>query len=655
VPFRRTFSNLRPKCQLNDIAIRYLIGAMPCSPFGKDKKRHSHAAKADRGPVVFLTIVVICLSCFSPPGCLGQTGSGAASDPASTVTVDASAVVAESDSGDDLATVQNIFQDANAPQDGTIVPMQPIISDLKMKRMRILQGDVYCDLDGNGNFGTVPFDQNGTFGPVVPGECDFLATQIKWALDNGLSPHVAVASTLPVSFAQYGPAETWSNDVLNRYKSYAYQLVSYILRKSFDANALNGGAASVIFEVSNELDIADPAPLNFYASTPPDPSQFALLPLGPWGRFLWWIDPATYNLREWPPVSNSYPYSIDLRRVARGISPVQKIFGDVVQAIRSDPGFQASYPGKTVQIAGPAFSGVSFQYINFEPTERPTLEEHFLDQLLDPNSEVDPNTNLARFNSSLDYFSFHYYGDFRGGWAPQEPRYTTTLKYVTDRIRSKLTALGHPETRLFLSEWGPTVDESTDINYSHKGAAWAAAFLTEAVADRIAMGSYLIMHDAVGFQPATIGQASLMDKIVTEAGAAYYPKPPANVFKMFAMMTGTRRPVTLPAASSNLGAFAASGAHSAGIIVFNYNSAFTDTPETFSVELDNLPLDGAVTVERYLVDANTSNLEAFLLQPGHPDPSLQKVEQFSAQVQNGQLILPSRSLGLGVTFWRVLS
>jgi hypothetical protein len=114
--------------------------------------------------------------------------------------------------------------------------------------------------------------------------------------------------------------------------------------------------------------------------------------------------------------------------------------------------------------------------------------------------------------------------------------------------------------------------------------------------------------------------------------------------------------VTLPTGTTNLGAFAASDNNSAGVVIFNYSFdySFTDTPQTFSVELDHLPLNGVVTAERYLVDANTSNLKAFLEQPGRPDPNLQRVEQFNAQVINGQLILPPRTLGLGVTFWRIL-
>jgi hypothetical protein len=281
------------------------------------------------------------------------------------------------------------------------------------------------------------------------------------------------------------------------------------------------------------------------------------------------------------------------------------------------------------------------------------MEEDFLHHMLDPHSEVDPATSKGRFNASLDHFSFHFYGDFKNGWSPDPAaKPYTTLRYLTSTVRAKLAALGHPQVKLFLSEWGPSADLNSDINYSHKGAAWVAAFLTEAVAAKIAMGSYLIMNDAVGYDPGTLGIPSLTYKVITGDGSIYYPKPPANVFRMFAMMTGTRRAVTLPA-TSNLGAFAASDGSSAGVVVFNYNNMFIEAPEVFSVELDHLPFDGAVTVKRYLVDADTSNLQAFLLHSGHPDPSLQMVEQFSAEVQDGRLTLPSRSLGLGVTFWRV--
>jgi len=132
---------------------------------------------------------------LSPAACFAQTG---------TIVIDASQTVALSDSGDDLATLQNIFQDANAPQDGAVAPaLALLIADLKMKRMRLLQADNYCDIDSNGNFGMVPLDQisSGNYipGTIAPGDCLTFLWQLQPALDNHLTPHVAIGATLPVS------------------------------------------------------------------------------------------------------------------------------------------------------------------------------------------------------------------------------------------------------------------------------------------------------------------------------------------------------------------------------------------------------------------------------------------------------------------------
>jgi hypothetical protein len=78
-----------------------------------------------------------------------------------------------------------------------------------------------------------------------------------------------------------------------------------------------------------------------------------------------------------------------------------------------------------------------------------------------------------------------------------------------------------------------------------------------------------------------------------------------------------------------------------------------DTPETFTVSLTNLPLDGDVIIQRHQVDADNGNLKAFLDNPNQRDPNLQMV-QTTGCVENGQLMLPQHSLGLGVTLWRIL-
>ena len=116
-------------------------------------------------------------------------------------------------------------------------------------------------------------------------------------------------------------------------------------------------------------------------------------------------------------------------------------------------------------------------------------------------------------------------------------------------------------------------------------------------------------------------------EVASDGSVHYYPKPAANVLKMFARMTGTRRQAIVALAGSrtrNLGAFAASDENSASIVVFNYNSALVfrnndnslpDTPETFTLGLNNLPFGGDVTIQRYQVDAANGNLKAFLDNP----------------------------------------
>jgi hypothetical protein len=598
---------------------------------------------------------------------------------------DASIVVdtskTQSDCGsncDDLTTLRNIFQDANIPAEPTngawLAAGSRMIADLNMKRARLLQSDVYCDAASNDEFG---YTFNGTF---TPGDCYPLLWQLQWAFSNNLSPHVAVASFMPPSFVDPGSsfggsAETWSLAQLDRFRTYAYQLVNYIARKSAAA-----GVPSVVFEVSNEIDIEDSAPVGFPANPflPGSMSQVKPLPAGTYGRWLWWMNPSSYLIQQWPateadsypysPTGLAYPYNADVRRLDQDFSPLYQIFAQGVDEVRRE--IVTQYPNFQVSIAGPTMASFSFFY---NPSHGlATLEEDFLDQILKPAQSGCASTNPVcngKFNARLDRFAFHYYGSAIAGQPP------LPLENITNTVKNKLLALGYQDVPLFLSEWEPSTNESTDVNYSHKGAAWAAAFLPEALKAGVQMGSYLILEDglASGNPSYDRGQASLLGKFVASDGTvSYYPKPPANVFKMFAMMSGTRRPATVSLAggsSSNLGAFVTSDTGSAHVIVYNYspqlvfnNPQNTDSPENVSVELDNLPFNGYVTVTRYLVDSVTSNFEAFVANPTDPTrkPALQSVETFIAPVSNGKLILTPHgaagqpaTLGLGVTYWRV--
>lgn len=589
---------------------------------------------------------------------------------ATSIVVDAAAPkLTLGEGSDDLATLQSLFQSANVPNEPFAPgPRNQIMKDLKMKRMRMLLDDVYCDIDQQtGEFGT---NYNGSF---TAGDCNQLGWRLQAALDHGVSPHVAVAAFMPPSFVALTQnnrgAETWSTDTLNKYKEFARKLVRYTVTKSFD-----GGAPSVIFEISNEMDIADNTPENF-VNDPAQSGQFTLKPLGSWGRWLWWIDSDSYLLHQWYPAQAqtypypayglAYPYGGDMRRLDRGISPVHKIFADAVDSVRqeinNDPVLSVKHAGKTIEMDGPALSGFTFL---FNPALGiPTMEEAFLDQILNPAATLNSGTDKARFNSSLDRFSFHYYGT-----SDTEP--FSFLRQLVATVKQKLADLGKSNIKLFVSEWGPAsidVNSPLDINYSHKGAAWAAAFLVEAVTLKISMGSFLTLDDYVTDPsiPPLLNQASLLHKHVDyDGGVHYYPKAATNVFKMFAWMQGERRPVTLSTTgtSSNLGAFATSDPQgtSADIIVYNYNHALVfqnnngslpDTAEEFTVRFDNLP-DGQVKVERYLVDSETSNLKAYIDDYNH-SPDLYAVQTLYLQVNNGQLTLPSTELKLGVTHWRI--
>ncbi|WP_212453438.1 hypothetical protein [Bradyrhizobium japonicum] len=178
-------------------------------------------------------------------------------------------------------------------------------------------------------------------GVFHPGDCQPLAWHLEWALGRGLSPHVAVAAFMPPRLVQYGPGESWdaNGPAPALFQKYANVLVRYIAKKSLD-----GGASSVIFEVSNEADIADSAPENWSDT---NPSAYTLKPLGSWGRWLWWIDPAKYVLNQWPPLQShtmsnaedptlSYPYQLDARRLPRQLLPVQKVFSQAIVNIRNE-------------------------------------------------------------------------------------------------------------------------------------------------------------------------------------------------------------------------------------------------------------------------------------------------------------------------------
>ena len=144
-----------------------------------------------------------------------------------------------------------------------------------------------------------------------------------------------------------------------------------------------------------------------------------------------------------------------------------------------------------------------------------------------------------------------------------------------------------------------------------------------------------------------------------------YPKAITNVFSMITHMTGTRKSAAVNAAKADLNALASSDSSSASVVVANYNTVFGDQSnadlsksESVTVAFKDLPFNGPVTVDRYVIDASASNLNYWVSAGKVPSSvqatQLQKVESFSATSSGGTVSLPARQLGQSaVSLWIV--
>jgi hypothetical protein len=146
-----------------------------------------------------------------------------------------------------------------------------------------------------------------------------------------------------------------------------------------------------------------------------------------------------------------------------------------------------------------------------------------------------------------------------------------------------------------------------------------------------------------------------------------YPKAVANAFSMIARMAGTRKSAAVNAAKPDLYALASSDSSSASLVVSNYNYVSSWAKQTASdgsknesvtVGFQNLPFNGPVTVDRYVIDGETSNLNYWVaagkIPPSVQVTQLQKVESFSATATGGTVALPARELGQSaVSLWIV--
>jgi hypothetical protein len=264
----------------------------------------------------------------------------------------------------------------------------------------------------------------------------------------------------------------------------------------------------------------------------------------------------------------------------------------------------------------------------------------------------------AKAKIRLDVVSLHYYGA------------EGDLAAYAQNIRSMLNANGNSNAEIWITEWGASDVGSGPlgaINGSNVGAAWAINFLLQAIKGTVTGGSFLQVRDNQGADMAGVNSNMGLASWNHVQRTGEYPKAIANAFSMVDHMTGTRRPAAVNGSKEHLYALSSSNASSASLIVanFNYISSYANQTasdasysESVTVGFKNLPFSGSVTVDRYVIDAQTSNLQ-YWLAAGKTPPSvqatqLQKVESFSATSTGGSILLPARELGQSaVSFWIV--
>jgi IPT/TIG domain/Putative Ig domain len=253
----------------------------------------------------------------------------------------------------------------------------------------------------------------------------------------------------------------------------------------------------------------------------------------------------------------------------------------------------------------------------------------------------------------FDVLAFHIYGN-------------NTLQWVqaAQQIRSTLSALGKNQVEIWITEWGASYNGDSHfgmINATHQGASWAIGFLLSALRGAMTGGSFLQVRDNQGTDTAGVNSNIYLASWNHVTNSIEYPKVISNAFSMVDRMEGTRKALTVNPGKPDLYALSSSDSTSASLIVANYNYDFTNasdlsTNENVTVAFQNLPFSGPVTVDRYLIDAQTSNLYYWTTKgispPSVQATQLQKVESFSGNVSSGAISLPARQLGpSAVSMW----
>ncbi|WP_404783334.1 hypothetical protein [Altericista sp. CCNU0014] len=423
-----------------------------------------------------------------------------------------------------------------------------------------------------------------------------LQSILREAKQHRYTPHIIVAQQIPYYLLQrYGPAWTWSEDAWKLYDDYAYRFVRHVVLE------YEGGSASSLFEVGNETDIAAP-------------------------EFIW-------TQQQAGPIGSQSRYD--------HLVKLYGIWQNAVARVANEA------PSKQVSIAGPTITQNGMFVAPFD------WSQAFIN-------------DVARNGWRLDAFSFHFFGDQGAvGNGSAHPQFTS-LKNQVQSIRNYLKTKGL-NARVAITEWASSSLTESErmgrINFTHEGAAWAVAFFKDAVSQSLHYASHLNLRD--NFGAGTTGSPTFGSLIYVRNGRQY-PKPVFNACKMFAQLPGTRKQVVAPNDRPNLVAIASADSRTAGLLVANYQYLFDypkqnfvdrSVPESVTIQFKDLPFSDPAILKQYLVDANTSNVAAYIDASQVPElerTQLQMVREAAITVANGSVSLPQTTLGQSaVSLWIV--
>ena len=192
---------------------------------------------------------------------------------------------------------------------------------------------------------------------------------------------------------------------------------------------------------------------------------------------------------------------------------------------------------------------------------------------------------FSHLTAPLDFFSWHCYA-----YDPHE------LLAKCTKARKLLDDAGYPEAESILNEWnyvkgwrGEEWQYSLRMEKSLKGAAFVAACISGC---QYAPLDMLMYYDA---RPCGMNGMFSTDN-VTDLLKGYYP------FKMFHELYKIGNSVAVESDDSRIYVSAASDAKSTAAMITYYDDEEKEAGQTVKVHLQNVPNDGALKVEFYLLD-----------------------------------------------------